>query len=120
MRNHILNTEIRYVKDQNNHLVKDQKGLFRPAKFWDPSRHLFPDEKIYDYNETMDLWESLWQVKGYRGMRRLMAGKTEQLVGTKVSLNGYPKYDPELFKNQTIIKDGKKSRPFYVKEVSLL
>ena len=120
MQNHILNEDVEYKVDHNNHLIIDeQTGLYSPAGNWDPRRKLFTDEKVRGYEATMDLWQALWRKKGALNMKRLVSGKTEQMVGVSVSLNGYPRHDDEIFQNQTIIDSEHSSRPFYVREVIL-
>ena len=54
----------------------------------------------------------------------MMAGKTAELVGTVIPLNGSPRYDPNLYETHTLVreKDGVPyvAQPVYVRTVSLL
>ena len=64
----------------------------------------------------MRFWQKLWCLHTDQ-MKAIMKGKTEQMVGVEIPLNGSNGYDENLFANQTVVKDGLTSTLIYVREL---
>ena len=47
----------------------------------------------------MKYWAAVEKYFGHAYLCNLLAGKTDELVGVIIPLNGYPRYDPNLIEN---------------------
>ena len=116
-----MNKLLRWRTTNDGELMRDAlSGMVVPARRYENGRFLFKREHFdsvsilvkvsykdlshIQYDDVAKYWPEIVNYFGASYICNLMAGKTAELVGNVIPLNGFPKHDKNLYQTHTIVK----------------